>query len=122
MGWIVRCKDEAGAGAWQRDDRAYVKAWAFYIEVMRVFNYRSPRWRRKEKYIKRRDGYICQWCKRYGRIREAEVVHHIKPVEDYPELAYIDDNLVSICNECHNKAHPEKGRKASARRRGIEKY
>lgn len=57
----------------------------------------------------RRDGYMCQWCKRYGRRVQAEHVHHIKHADEYPELMYNVDNLVSLCKECHNKAHPEKG-------------
>ena len=37
------------------------------------------------------------------------MVHHIKPRRDYPELALVDSNLISLCDECHNKMHPEKG-------------
>lgn len=55
---------------------------------------------------------MCMECKRYGRAREAKVVHHIKHVDEYPELAYVDSNLVSLCVACHNKMHPEKGRMA----------
>ena len=56
-------------------------------------------------------------CARYGRQREAKIVHHIKELEDHPELALVDDNLVSLCVSCHNKAHPEKGTKAQRARR-----
>ena len=73
-----------------------------------MFNYMDPKWRRKRKSILRRDGYRCQECKRYGRRRDATEVHHIKPVEVWPELAYKDDNLISLCHGCHNKMHPEK--------------
>ena len=43
-------------------------------------------------------------------------VHHIKHVDEFPELAYEDNNLVSLCQACHNKAHPEKARAATAGR------
>lgn len=62
-----------------------------------------------------RDYYICQDClaaKRRGemiRPRSASVVHHILPRDKYPELALDLDNLVSLCDACHNKRHPEKG-------------
>lgn len=79
------------------------------------FDYNSPRWRRKRAAILRRDNYLCQNCKRYGRRREAVVVHHIKHSDEYPELAFEDDNLVSLCEGCHNKEHPEK---AAKRNRG----
>lgn len=75
------------------------------------FDYNSSKWRAKQKAIMRRDGYMCQHCKRYGRRVPAKVVHHIKHVDEYPELAYTDSNLVSLCEACHNKEHPEKGRK-----------
>ena len=72
------------------------------------FDYNSRRWIKKRKRILRRDGYLCQLCKRYGRQTEAVTVHHIKHADEYPELAFDDDNLVSLCNACHNKQHPEK--------------
>jgi len=45
-------------------------------------------------------------------MREATEVHHIKHLEDFPDLAYEDDNLVSLCHACHNARHPEKARRA----------
>lgn len=79
--------------------------------------YNSPRWRRKQKAILRRDHYQCQLCKRYGRISEASIVHHKLELAEYPELAMDDDNLVSVCRKCHNKLHDEKGAKAQQKRR-----
>ena len=73
--------------------------------------YKSKRWLRKRENILRRDKYLCQHCKRYGRRREAVTVHHIKHFEEYPELALTDSNLISLCQACHNKCHPEKGGK-----------
>ena len=72
------------------------------------FDYNDPKWRRMREHIKRRDGYMCRECRRFGKKRPAEIVHHIKPVEEWPELAYIDSNLISLCRKCHNKKHPEK--------------
>lgn len=73
------------------------------------FDYDNPRWKKKRQKILRRDGYMCVECRKYGKAREAVTVHHIKHVDEYPELAYTDSNLESLCNACHNKAHPEKG-------------
>lgn len=83
------------------------------------FDYNSERWRRMSKAIRRRDQYQCVWCRRYGRIRQARVVHHIKEPDAYPELAFDPSNLVSLCMACHNKAHPEK---AAAIRKGKIYY
>jgi 5-methylcytosine-specific restriction protein A len=71
--------------------------------------YNSKKWKDKRQYILRRDHYLCQECKKYGRNVEAKIVHHIKEVEDYPELKLVNSNLVSVCKACHNKVHPEKG-------------
>lgn len=71
-------------------------------------NYNSKRWKSKRLAILRRDKFLCTNCKRYGKYVDATVVHHIKHADEYPELAYIDSNLQSLCSACHNKAHPEK--------------
>lgn len=72
--------------------------------------YKSVRWQRKREQILRRDRYLCQDCKRYGRRVDATEVHHIKHADEYPELAFKASNLVSLCAACHNKRHPEKGK------------
>lgn len=84
-----------------------------------MFNYNSEKWKRKRKSILARDSYKCQICKRYGKAREATEVHHIKHVDEYPELAYVDSNLVSLCRACHNKQHPEKGGRVGRYHRPI---
>ena len=73
--------------------------------------YKSRAWKIKREAILRRDGFMCQECKRYGKAREAKTVHHIIHLEDDPSLALKSSNLISLCTACHNKAHPEKGGK-----------
>lgn len=80
-----------------------------------MFDYTSKEWKRKRQQILRRDGYECRECRRYGRRRDAVEVHHIKPVDEYPEMAFLSSNLVSLCHACHNKMHPEKARAARGR-------
>ncbi len=74
--------------------------------------YSSAKWKRKRKSILRRDEYQCQECKKYGKRKAATIVHHIKELEDYPELAFDNNNLESVCLACHNAKHPEKGKKS----------
>jgi len=76
---------------------------------MRNEFYESAKWKRKRAYILKRDGYRCQLCKKFGKFTQATQVHHIKHLEDAPELAYSNENLVALCLGCHNKQHPEKG-------------
>lgn len=67
--------------------------------------YDTPRWRSLRKRILRRDKYICQYYLRYGRRVEATTVHHIYPVEEYPEYAYAPWNLISVSSKAHNLLH-----------------
>lgn len=73
--------------------------------------YTSGKWLRKKERVLKRDKHLCQDCKRYGRKTEAALVHHIKPYEEYPELGLNEGNLISLCEACHNKRHPEKAKK-----------
>ncbi len=70
--------------------------------------YKSTVWKHKRKEILKRDNFECQRCKSKGRFSKAEIVHHIKHLRDFPELALVNDNLKSLCATCHNEVHPEK--------------
>lgn len=71
--------------------------------------YETSKWKRKRQQILKRDGYRCVECARYGKIRGADEVHHIKHYDEFQELAFVDSNLVSLCKACHNAQHKEKG-------------
>lgn len=68
----------------------------------------SARWKRKRAAVMRRDKYLCQDCLRYGRKTRATLVHHNEPYADAPEKSLDEKNLVSLCEACHNKRHPER--------------
>lgn len=68
-------------------------------------NYKGRRWAAKREVILRRDRYQCRECRRYGRFTDACVVHHAYPVEEFPEYAWSNWNLVSLCPACHNAMH-----------------
>ena len=80
--------------------------------------YGTARWQAKRRKILRRDKYICQLSKRYGKLVEADTVHHIFPREDYPEYAYCDWNLISLSAEQHNRLHDRRTNKLT--RLGLE--
>lgn len=67
--------------------------------------YKSPKWLKKRVAILRRDEYLCQESKRYGKSVPATTPHHIFPLEQYPELALVDWNLISLCTQMHNAMH-----------------
>ncbi|GAB3061934.1 HNH endonuclease [Salinicoccus sesuvii] len=89
--------------------------------------YNSMPWRRKRDDIKGRDNNECQWCKAEGKLkmdvgrRDSEgkktvilIVHHIQELEHRPDLRLDDNNLITICFECHEAHH---GRARSKRKK-----
>lgn len=92
--------------------------------------YDSKKWIEKKSRILRRDGYMCQVSKRYGKMIPAELVHHIFPLDEFPEYALCDWNLISVSWKVHNALHDrqtnglsEEGRQLLeriARRNNIE--
>src|SRR5690554_2336937 len=57
-----------------------------------------------------KDNYLCQRCKKKGLITAGTTVHHVKPLEDYPELALDINNLTSLCNTCHEQIEKRRQR------------
>jgi len=70
-----------------------------------MFDYHSKEWKRKRNFILKRDGYQCQLSRREGLKVEADTVHHIFPVRDYPEYAMCSWNLISLSRAAHNMLH-----------------
>lgn len=63
---------------------------------------RSYTWQKKAKYIKKRDGHLCQRCKANGYITNTQLeVHHIKSAINHIELFFVDSNLVTVCRTCN---------------------
>ena len=92
--------------------------------------YRSPRWKRLRAAVLRRDGYLCQWSKRFGKRVEADTVHHVFPREDFPEYEWAAWNLVALSGAVHDSMHVRGSRELTgtgkalmrivARRAGVE--
>lgn len=70
-----------------------------------MFDYKARRWERLRAQVMRRDGYRCQLSKRYGKAVPADLVHHIYPVDEFPEYAFEPWNLISVSRAAHNKLH-----------------
>lgn len=88
-------------------------------EAKRFYN--SAAWQRCRGVVLIRDNYLCQKCLKQGKITTADMVHHIEDLQDAPEKALDLDNLVSLCNPCHNKEHPEKGRRSKQQKnQGVD--
>lgn len=72
--------------------------------------YKTCRWNKKREVILKRDNYLCRECSRYNKTTAADTVHHIYPMQEYPELKMVNDNLVSLCNKCHEGMHDRTSR------------
>ena len=67
-----------------------------------------------------KDNYLCQRCKERNLLIPATMVHHIKPLEDYPELALDINNLTSLCNTCHEQIearYQKRGERVKSKKR-----
>lgn len=70
-------------------------------------------WEHLRAEVLRMDNHECQICKRKGRYRRADIVHHVKYLKDRPDLALSiwdgeERQLVSVCRQCHEDLHPER--------------
>ena len=66
--------------------------------------YSSLTWRKMRK-AKLTMQPLCEQCQQEGRLTAATIVHHIEELKQRPELGLQIDNLMSVCDGCHNKIH-----------------
>lgn len=64
-------------------------------------------WKRLSKRVLDRDNHECQECKKEGKLtikqhKKKLDTHHIKELEQFPELAYEESNLETVCVHHHN--------------------
>lgn len=76
--------------------------------------YGTTKWKRKRERVLRRDEYLCQESKRYGKTEPATTVHHIYPKEQYPELQLEAWNLLSLSDRQHNAMHDRESHEITA--------
>ena len=67
--------------------------------------YDSADWDFVRKSVMRDNRHLCKECARYGKAVKAHSVHHIYPLEVYPEYRLQKWNLIPLCKSCHNKMH-----------------
>lgn len=63
----------------------------------------KKKWKDLRKLIISRDNGHCQRCSiKFDYIEMNNLqVHHIKPRIDYPELMYVESNLITLCKTCN---------------------
>lgn len=65
--------------------------------------YASAKWKKVRAAAMAKTHGLCADCLAAGVIRQAEMVHHIKPLREFPALALDINNLKPLCNKCHGK-------------------
>ncbi len=77
----------------------------FTAEADYSYFYKTKEWERKRIVILKKDRYLCKECYRYGKVVEANTVHHVIPLQVRPDLKLNNKNLISLCEGCHEKMH-----------------
>ena len=71
--------------------------------------YTSRKWRQCRDAFIRECGGLCERCMSRGLITPATQVHHRTPLTTVnlgdPAVALSFDNLMALCDECHNEQH-----------------
>lgn len=75
---------------WQADREEWQERYNEYLM--------SPEWRALRAKVIDRDGGVCRGC----LSAKADVVHHLTYAHVFDELAF---ELISLCHDCHVKAH-----------------
>ena len=75
-----------------------------YSKIVRP-SLKTRKWEKFRDKILRKYNYLCQESLRYGISEPAEMVHHIFPVSEYPELEFQEWNCIPLTNKRHNTFH-----------------
>lgn len=63
---------------------------------------KSPKWQKRRLEILQRDGFTCQVC---GCKDKTLHVHHTVYIKDHNIWEYKDNQLITLCEECHEYEH-----------------
>lgn len=76
-----------------------------YKETLATKFRRTSKWIKKSIEIRQRDNYLCQWCLTKGLYTYDRLsVHHIIPIVVNYKKSLDNDNLITLCAECHHNA------------------
>lgn len=71
----------------------------YYLEQIK-----SPKWQKRRLEILNRDNFTCQIC---GCKEKTLHVHHTIYIPKRKIWEYKDNQLITLCEDCHNKEHYE---------------
>lgn len=65
---------------------------------------KSPKWQKRRLDILNRDNFTCQIC---GCTEKTLHVHHTIYIPEKQIWEYEDNQLITLCEDCHSKEHDE---------------
>ena len=74
-----------------------------YLQLLK-----DPRWQKKKAEIMARDKYTCQCC---GCKEKTLNVHHLKYLPHHRPWEYDNEDLITLCEDCHQMEHEELNKK-----------
>ena len=89
--------------------------------------YKDYTWRKLSQEVIAENNNECYQCKLMGKYTRAKLVHHVKHLKEYPELAYdrvytdcegVHMQLMPLCFNCHERIH-ERGLYVPTRTKGF---
>lgn len=69
--------------------------------------YSNPDWRIKREKIKHTDNGYCLLCLNNNERKAMDTVHHIVELKEDWDKRFDDDNLISLCESCHQVVHKQ---------------
>lgn len=70
--------------------------------------YQTKEWKELRHAVKVRDYNLCQVClSKDGKLKFADMVHHIKEIDEEPLRRLDKTNLICLCESCHQQIHRE---------------
>jgi len=81
--------------------------------------YGRAAWKKLRVMALNRDHWLCRECLRQGRLVQAQEVHHLKPLEEFPELGLCLENLESLCHDCHEATKTREKKKEAPSVPGV---
>lgn len=69
--------------------------------------YHTKQWDIAKRQVSLRDNSLCRLCFSNCSWTASQLVHHIVEVEEDSTLVYSADNLISLCESCHQQVHAE---------------
>lgn len=78
--------------------------------------YNDPRWQICREGTKDRDNGLCQVCIAGKKIVLSQAVHHIVSIEDSKKKAFDVNNLICLCESCHQLVHVQYDQSARSKK------